>query len=54
MNNKFENGQIACDYFEQQGILLTAGINYGRGFSNTIRICLTKESNVLSKIISTL
>ena len=54
VNNKFGNGEKACDYFEQQGILFTAGINYGKSFSNTVRICLTKDSKVLSEIIKAL
>lgn len=54
VNNKFENGQIACDYFEKQGVLLTAGINYGKKFDNSIRICLTKERTLLTEIISNL
>lgn len=54
VSNKFQNGQIACDYFEKQGILLTAGINYGKKFDNTVRICLTRETDILTQVIKTL
>lgn len=54
VSDKFENGQIACDYFETQGILLTAGINYGKKFNKTVRICLTKEIDILYNVINTL
>lgn len=54
VTSKFENGESACEHYEKQGILMTPGIHYGTAYKHTVRICLTKESEVLEQIIKLL
>jgi aspartate aminotransferase len=54
MSSKFNNGEEACDFYEKKNILLTPGVHYGKNYASHVRICLTKSTETLVKIIEML
>lgn len=50
VSSKFQNGEQACEEYQNNNILVTPGIHYGSDYDNYIRLCLTVNKDELKKV----
>lgn len=54
VSHRFDDGEKACAFYEQQNIIMTPGVHYGDSYSSYVRLCLTLPKDQLFEVISLL